>query len=413
MRQNFSILLVVLLSGGGIPFFNSWDGLFILTLILTILNFNSFIRNINKKLIVMCLIWLGYFFISTITTDNLFHPMFLTLTIFKIIIAHNILVSVGSNFFVYYEKIIYSLVIISLFFYSFQIFFDEQLYNFINTFDLSENYGSDNIKYASVIFYTFHENINMSGLPRNSGFCWEPGPFSLFIILAMFINVVVRGDKFFSKRSIVYILAIITAQSTTSLTALLVFLLWYIYTNSFSKFKSFYLSLVLFFVSLSFIYNPILYSKILEESQQDYSELLDLSLEYNSSYNPGRFASLAMRFNDFLNYPIAGTAGASHLTIGYHDEETIVSPVGGIAEILGKYGLIGSLIFILLLSKLVRFFNYNFYGNYSIIAFIIIITGFGFSIILSPIYFCLYFYPIYYNKIDYTNKFINKLKSIT
>ena len=112
-----------------------------------------------------------------------------------------------------------------------------------------------------------------------------------------------------------------------------------------------------------------------------------LSSEYDFSYNPGRFASIAMRFQDFLNYPIAGTAGASNLTIGFYDEDTIVSPVGGIAEIIGKYGLIGSLIFVLLLTKLVRFFNYNFYGNYSIFGLLIIISGFGFSIILSPIYF--------------------------
>jgi hypothetical protein len=280
---------------------------------------------------------------------------------------------------------VFILALISLFFYAIQMIAPDSLYSIIKRVDLSQDLFPE-INYASTAIYTIASR-DFSGLfPRNAGFCWEPGPFACYVVLAIFFNLVRHGLRLKDKERLgVFLLTLITTQSTTGMVALLIVILWYAwvcYNNRVSRMVS-----VLLVVGLSiylFTSVPYLQEKILSESQQDAEQLISLSNEYGGSYNPGRFASFYLGVEDFKSYPVAGIGG--NVSLSYANQYGAnVSIINGFANIMSRYGVIGISLFLTLLFTsgkwIARYYQYP--GRFIFPALILLIS-FGFAIVESP-----------------------------
>lgn len=396
--RNIYFYIVVVYSGLSLTFFRSNESLIVLWL-LGLIIFQKETFNTSKKLFVALGVWVGYFVINTVIIRS-FHPMFFGTYVAKIMIAYWLLSYYKDNIFLKYENAIYTLTVISLLFYSIQVLFPGPMYELFKALDLSQNPFPDRI-YASIGIYTYHRVGAFDSFPRNSGFCWEPGPFSSYVVLALFINIARNGVKIKdTKRFWVFLLAIISAQSSTSFVVLLAVIIWFAWSRYKNRaFRVFSVPVALAVVIYLFVNVPWLQDKIIEESEQDINELLVHAHKAKSGTAPGRFASLELRWMDFKKYPIAGFGGNMSLQTGYIAKDVEVSAISGIGNIIGRYGTIGSLLFLYLIFSTGKWLakRYNYSGNI-IFPLLILMIGFGFGIIESPLIATLWMTPFFINK---------------
>jgi hypothetical protein len=393
--KNIYFFLVVLYSGLALAFFRSHEGLISLW-ILGLFIFRKESLQLNKNLIIALSVWLGYFFINMLIIRS-FHPMFMGIYIAKLMIAYWFLTYYRERIFEKYENLIYKLTILSLVFYISQLLIPSVMWNIFQGIDLSENLFPQKY-YASIGIYTFHQFELGELYPRNSGFTWEPGPFSAYIMLAVYINLARNGVKINDKkRLLIFLIGLITTQSSTGMLVLMAVIIWYAWSSNKSKTLRL-LSMPIAIALVIFLFSsvPWLQEKIISESQQDVEELLIHASISGESYNPGRFASFQLRWQDFINYPIAGVGGKTSLETGYLGEGNVVSAVNGVGTILGKYGTIGFLLFVGLIYNtgkwLARYYKYSAHLIYPVS---ILIIGFGFGIIESPIIATTWLIPVF------------------
>lgn len=391
--KDFYFLFVVVFSGLGTMFYRSHIGLIVLFLIGLIL-FNKRMVRPTKTWLFAIAVWMGYFLINTIIIRS-FHPFFMATYIIKITIAWWLLDYYKDKIFLKFENVIFFFASISLFFWTWQLIHPGSLNTIMSALNIS-GFGADGSK--NIFFYTYHHQFVPGEFPRNAGFCWEPGPFSSYVILALFINLARNGLKLKDKkRLLVFMLAIVTAQSTTSFVVLLAVLVWYAWSSVKNKaFRIISIPITLTLVIYLFTSVPWMQEKIISESEQDIEELLVHASRTGSSYAPGRFASLQLRWKDFKNYPIAGFGGNSSLQAGYLGEDNVVAAINGVGTIMGKYGSIGFLLFLWLIFKTGKWLgSYYQYSAHIIFPILVLMIGFGFAIIESPIFVTLWLIPVF------------------
>lgn len=396
--KDIYFFLVVLYSGLSLTFFRSNEGLLVLWLI-GLFIFNNEVFYLRIRLLLALGVWVGYFIISTFLIGS-FHPMFLGSYIAKIMIACWLLNYYKEEIFLKFENVIYLLTVISLFFYAIQLIVPEPMFQVFKSIDLSGNLFPNKF-YASIGIYTFHQFDFNTVFPRNAGFTWEPGPFSSYVSLALFFNIARNGVKIKdTKRLSVFLLAIVTSQSTTGIMILLAIVLWVAWSSFNDKyFRMVSVPIALAIVIFLFVNVPWLQEKIISESEQNIEEVIDHARKSGKSYAPGRFASFMLRWEDFKKYPIAGYGGNSSLQTGYLGEGNVVAAINGIGGILGHYGAIGSILFLWLIFKtgkwLARFYDYS---GHLIFPILILMIGFGFAIIESPLIVTLWLTPVFLPK---------------
>lgn len=386
-------LFVVLFSGLSTTFFRSHEGLIILFLV-GVLIFGSTMLQPTKVLFYALGLWLAYFAINTIIIKS-FHPFFLSTYIIYILIAWWLLSYYKERIFLKYENAIYVLSIISLVFYTWQIIDFNSLYSIIKPLDLSQG-QFPKVGYASIVIYNIRE-LGMDTFHRNSGFTWEPGPFSSFLVIALFLNLARNRLIFKDKlRILIFLIAIITTQSTTGLLALLLILLWIVWV----RFKNMYFKILsipsaIIVVYLLFVNVPFLQQKIIKESEQELDVMLRNSIKYGGSYNPGRFVSFQLGWADFKNYPVAGIGGKTALRSATQ-QGAEVNTINGLAMIMTRYGSIGLIIFLYLIFATGKWLT-NFYNISGILVFplILLIISFAFGIIETPIIVILWMTPVF------------------
>ena len=386
-----------------LTFFRSHEGLIILWFIGLVL-FHKETYYTSPKLLWALAVWIGYFIVNTFLIKS-FHPFFMLTYIIKIMIAYWLLSYYREDIFKKYEDVVCYLAVISLAFYAVQLIVPGPMYSLFKSIDLSQNLFP-NRTYASIGVYTYHKVGFFEAFPRNAGFSWEPGPFSSYVVLALFINIVRNGMQLIDKkRLLIFLIAIISAQSTTSLVILLVVVLWFFLVRY--KNKSFVIiavPLTLAIVIYMFVSIPWLQEKIIIESSQDIEEVLHHAKRARTSYAPGRFVSWQLRWQDFKNYPIAGFVGNTKLQTGYLGEDNVVAAINGLGAIIGRYGSIGALLFLILIFKTGNWLSryYRFSGKI-MFPILMLMIGFGFSIIESPLLVTLWMTPFFVN-LNYTEK---------
>lgn len=397
-KKDIFFTTVILFSGMALPIFRSQEGL-ILLFAIGLLIFKESTNFLNKKLLLALAIWITFFTINTFIIQS-FHPFFMATYLAKIMIAYWLIKHYKFYIFKKFEDVIYGLTVISLVFYTIQVLSPSLVYNLFSSINLSGDLFP-NIPYSSIGVYTFHQKDLFELFPRNAGFSWEPGPFSSYIGLALFINVARHGVNFKDrKRLLIFSIAIITTQSTTGLLILMAILFWYAWAHYDNKIIRFFSIPFTLSIGLYLFFNvPWLQEKMLIDSQQNLEEILHHAEITGESYAPGRSVGLLLRWEDFKNYPIAGFGGNVKLQYGYIDEGNVVAAINGLGNILGRYGAIGSILFLILLIKTGKLISSRFkYIGYLIFPILILILGFSFGIVETPILITLIMTPVFLKK---------------
>lgn len=392
--QNLYFFFVILFSGMSISFFRIPEGLLVLGLF-GLIGFHKSIFANSGMMYRAIGIWMLYFVINLLIIGY-FHAFFMLTYIIKIMIAWVLLSYFRGKVFEKFENAIFVLSIISLFFYVWQLVDFDSIYNFIRLFDFSQDLFPEK-GYHSIIFYSIIEQDRYIIFPRNPGFTWEPGPFSSYIILAMFFNLARNKVSLKDiKRQAVFLVVLITTQSTTGFLGLITLIMWYAWNHSKNiLFRSFSIPLAVGVTIFLYINVPFLQEKISERSTQDSEERIEHSIKYGNKINPGRFASFQLALKDFIRYPVAGIGGHKAFKYGSQGRAQ-VSIINGLGRVISSYGVIGLLIFLALIIKSGKWYSsyYNISG-FMIFPLLILIIGFSFGIIESPIIVVLWMVPVF------------------
>lgn len=137
---------------------------------------------------------------------------------------------------------------------------------------------------------------------RASGIFWEPGAFSIYLIIAI-INQMFIMEKINYKKFVVYTLCIVLTFSTTGLIALLCLLFFYIYCNlnSYERSKKHLNTIILLLLLASLLFltfgvNTNLYNQI-------FGKIVN-----NESTARTRYASIFIPLSIMMDFPLFGVS---------------------------------------------------------------------------------------------------------
>lgn len=216
-------------------------------------------------------------------------------------------------------------------------------------------------------------------IPRNSGPFWEPGGFSVFLFLALTFNIV-RDKKFFNKKNIIFLIALLTTQSTTAYLAFFIFICIYILI-SYRSIYSFILMPLLIFIFLN-LYTQLDFME--EKVNKMYIESQNARTEKVYS----RFVSGKINMDNFSSSPIFGIGRFFQIS----DDENTGN--NGTTLLLAEFGLVGFsfYFFMMYLSyrAYCRRYNFNKYFPFAIIAGLLVL-GFSQGLFQKPFFMALCF----------------------
>ena len=389
------LLFLILYSADGISFFNH-NVTPIATIFLFAVSFYWLLKNrvpFNGFIILM-IPWFVYCLLSFIYFGAV-RPMFFIIlpTSFLgvyVLIKSNINMKMIFNS---YERIIFILAKISLFFFSWQVLNKSSLISFISFFDFNVGNSYNNI------LYTIHHRSIVSEISQNSGFAWEPGPFSCFLILSLVIYLLQTNFKL-DRRGFIYVITILSTFSTTGYLSLMILFIWYVYLKNRKHFFKI-VPLALLLTSLFYFNTSILNEKIFNEITTAESELefyIDNDVEKQTSI--GRFNGFLLNLKDFKRYPILGYGGNFISTFAEENNLKITSTMG-LGNYLAQYGIVG---FIFLITAFYRssFFISNLYKikGFLFLFLIYLTMCFSFNLIEKSV-FILFFFIYYINQVKF------------
>jgi hypothetical protein len=286
---------------------------------------------------------------------------------------------IGPNIDKYVVNQIYFFSIISLVV-TFAIFINPALADYINSnivpfFDQITLFQPNRKHF---ILYTMELGWKVE-IPRNSGPFWEPGGFVIFLFIAFTFNIV-RTKKIISKKNIIFLIAILTTQSTTGYLALFVFICVYIIIS----YKKIY----------TIISVPILILLFMNVySQLDFMEE-KVNKMYNESKTAGkqkvysRIVSGQVNFQNFLSSPMFGIGRFFEIA----EEEN--SGNNGTTLLLAEFGLIGfGYYFLMMIFSYRRYCKIHDYNpNYALAVVAgLLVLGFSQGIFQKPFFMGLCF----------------------
>lgn len=393
------LIFIILFSGLSIKFFHSNEGiyaLFFMSLFFAIAYRVSF----SKNFIFVVIVWVIYCF-ALYFIHGRFTPLFLIRHISYFLTAYVLIFIFKLEIFYYIEKVILYLSLIGLVFYFIMVFHPALMIRIGETFDISQGIYLSKGVYYNILVYTADIESNIL-FQRNCGFCWEPGPYSIYLILAMFINL--TRKQFIIKNNYSFYLFLICLVTTKSTTGFLLFgvLAFYFIYNEISTQKKYIILMFFLILFVVLFFNvPFLYKKISTlyvDGSNIEQTLYRHAQKTGQSYSSGRFGGMVLAYRDFLRYPISGIGGNSELSYGHNGFRNIFI-VNGLGNIISIYGLFGLTLYLFLLyyssqriSKELESKN-----KYAII-FIIMIGSFSFTIHNQVIIYSILFFSVFYKQ---------------
>lgn len=328
-------------------------------------------------------------------------PTFVITYFFLFFTAYVAVKALKSNVFIIYEKIVYYLAAISLVLWSFQVLAGgDVLYNMIARFSFLEEISFVSGQGLSTVFYVIQSYsttiINGHTISRNCGFAWEPGSFSSYLSIAIFVNLFISPDKTKGrKRFWVLLLALLSTMSTTGYVLLSLLLVYYLFNQEFKKIIL--MIPVMAAVLIAFFSLPFMKDKIVElvKEPRGINNLLYDSYRRESAVTPQRFSSLIITLIDFKDNPLLGIAA-------HADEQwtrragSNISTVSGIGNLLAQFGLVGFIPFLILTIKssitFSKYFNYK--GRYLLFLMVLGIS-ISYSILFIPLILCFWMFSLF------------------
>lgn len=401
--KNFYLFVILIFSGYGILFTRQPEASFFL------IAFAAFYQMLfkikfNKVFINILLIWTTYAILTSISVKS-FNPYLFIYNPSFFYAAFIGIKLLGSDIINQFEKQMYYLSIVSLFFFTWQIINRESLFSILNIFNVNHytDYFSIERTRFNVIIYNVNDKSEWN-FPRNCGFSWEPGPFGCFLVVAMFFNMIIHRFSFTKNKHFwIFLITLITTQSTTAFVTFFILSVWALLNNEqFKRVVFIGLPIAVFALFLLFTNVPVLWNKIVTEYSQvnDIDQMVDTSIKFQENYAPGRFASFLITWKDFQARPILGYGVREDLQ-WTRQQGAFILPVSAIGSLLAKYGLVGLFLWLFVLIKSSKFYDKNASVKLFKYAWILIVISIsiGFSIVFSPIFMTFYFIPLYVNKV--------------
>lgn len=305
--------------------------------------------------------------------------------------------------FVYYiENAIYVLVNISLMFFTIQILNYNLLYNVIEGITKFLSYSSHSTT-QSIFIYTIGKQPSSFTELRNYGFAYEPGYFSMFPIIGLlFYFLENKNRKKKTMHIFIYIMALISTQSTTGFVAFCILLLFYGFTKKNVIKLVVTIPLILLIISLPLVKNKIEEGFTNRGTTDDIlqSDKYFQSQEAGKKVSMGRFLGLEYQLGKvYRDSPFFGFFGNENEAL----LTDTVQSASGIGNFIQSFGFVGLVLLILSLSKSSIVIMERYYPNkkYSyIVTVFIILYLFAFTFTNSLLLWCLIQYG--YNNNKYT-----------
>ncbi|MEM4260503.1 MAG: hypothetical protein QXG00_04660 [Candidatus Woesearchaeota archaeon] len=243
---------------------------------------------------------------------------------------------IGYEYWRYYINIVYFFSIISLILWSLQNISDSFTALLIN---ISSSLHLDPENNESLIIYNLEHKrpTDILGLMKNAGFTAEGGVFSCLLILALFFNTI-YSKNIFNKKNIVFIISLLSTNSTAGYAALGIYLTGTSFLFSQKRYK-----LILFPITAVLFYLAIIQLPFMLEKVNKYYE--DELYVYEINPNPsrlGRFLSARIDLDIIKENPLWGR--------GIHKESRYLTPLEkeigysnsylGIIGFASRYGII-------------------------------------------------------------------------
>ena len=368
----------------------------LLTIILLDRNKISFSHNGLSKILFIVSIWSGCIIVKESLYSNKELSYFFFL-FYGIIIAYIHVRVFGKKLFPLYEKIMVQMCVITLGFWLYAVLVPSSA-SFFRGFTPT-NFGNN-------VYYIFTWMDPLKGqisneILRNAGFSWEPGRFSIMVLLAIYCNLLRNGIKFKKNRSVlILLLAMLSTQSTTGYVGTLaLYATWGLknFNMSYVLGTAFVLLPVGYYVSqLNFMQDKIEEQLELDVSLEKFDETVEHvhktaeKDEYTGSL--GRFLAIYYEIQNIKEDPLLGY-GINPLHSYFRK---IVSNnfylTGGLFKLLGQYGIpLGLLLFSFLYKSSVRIGKEYGVNKFALLI-VYIISSVSYYIFLIPVFTAFWFY---------------------
>lgn len=315
---------------------------------------------------------------------QIFTPLFYIRVLSLFMTGFIVLYLVNVNFIPIFVKVVYFVSILGLPFYFLGFFYYYPLLNFArflsDIFSLNSNLSLE-IDYSNFLIYTvrpYEERF------RNSGFMWEPGAFGVITCIALYFNLFLTRFRL-TKESSVLILSSLSTLSTTAFLMLSFISIFYIININR------YLSILIFPVFLViglFLWDQDFMGPKIQELSSDPNEKLETfynSKSQTGTQSLGRFAGLIYNFEGVKISPIFGIG--SHEEILYKRSNVYLYSTNGLGQFMMTFGFVGLFLYLYTIynSTLILSNFYGYKGFWTLFG-ILIVGGFSFLVVMSPIY---------------------------
>jgi hypothetical protein len=348
-----NIAFIFLIAGGASDFSNSKELLTGGWLFFTIV-YLYYEKHIRPKFILLATIFIGISLLYFFRNDAYNYVTYLGFFM-KVYVAFYCRSLCKEYFSEYLIKTVYVLTCISLVMYTLQLAAFDTMYNLINWF------GADGgtVSEANCIVFT----MVPIHVIRNCGFMWEPGAFVSILMLVYYLNVFHKHEPLTSRKNIVFVIAILTTQSTMGILALLI--PFSIKLKEFIMQDRLYQRLavvvvpsVLLILGIVFSQVDFLYKKMVAEIANLEEEFIEMEKGARDDYivSLTRTASVIVDWRAIKEYPLLGLGvdmrTVSFDKLGVHEK---LETACGTTILIQRFGFIGFFLYIYLLYRYALF----------------------------------------------------------
>ena len=385
----FYFLFILIASVGPLVIYNS-NYFIILRIIIAAIMMLMYNIKISKNFLKLMIIWILFVFFCTLVTGT-FRPTSISHFLELFIESYVLINMFGLKLFDTYIKFMVILAFISLVGWLMIIFSLDILVEIMKPLNIITIPGLET--YNVIIFSIHHTVFWHSGFPRNTGFAWEPGPFSILIVLAIFFNNSLQR-KTKVRDNIILVLTLLTTFSTTGYSVLFIF--WLYHSLEKARRPQYFILIPIIICIFVFSFNKIdfLGDKILDSASREV---------YMKKRNTGeevltgrRLVGFPLVAQDLSHNPLIGKGlldKAEYKHFGF------VSSVytNSTYTILSSMGLFGFFWWFYLLNKSSKRYKKIFGLNSNYCFLIMIFTAsFGFNLHFWSIIICFVFFDYMY-----------------
>lgn len=408
------MLLLFLWCAYTAPFLKPFDSQYVLSSMLYIviyaLYYFKFCNNKNNSPLILLLSIMGLWYIVQIIKNGGIVGLDFRL-IYSIVLCHvSFYLYKGREFYIYFEKVLVHLTLLSFVVWGMGIFFPKEAHAISDSLSVWNN---GNTTYGNFIVVALGNQHSM-GILRNTGFTWEAGRFSSFLVVGLFVSLLLHNMKIIGNKSfIIFAIGIITTVSTTGIGACVGPALLY-FANNNKKINKKIIFLVIMVLILPHLWEmDFIGGKIMQfsDAQQEMSDMQWSFDHGREAITPQRITGIYLEWQNFLHdfwfgYNLNENAYCqSSLFKGYQ-----VWLSDGLLQILSKYGIFIGIFFYYCLfkssSKLVKDFSYE--GKYTFaLTFMLISISYDFwssGIFLHMVLYWVYCKYVPAMSISYTRK---------